>query len=152
MKIILDDLTHPKVIALLEEHLQDMHAVSPPESVHALDLDELRQPEINFWSIWEGENLAGCVAMKQHDDALGEIKSMRTSRDFHRRGIASKLLNHVLDSAKSKGLQQVSLETGIEDYFEPARAFYQKFGFEECGPFAQYTHDPNSVFMTLELG
>ncbi len=151
MKIILDDLTHPKVIALLEEHLHDMRSVSPPESVHALDLEELRQPSIRFWSIWENDSLAGCVAMKLHNSELGEIKSMRTSRDFHRRGIASKLLNHLLDHAKSAGLQRVSLETGIEDYFEPARVFYKKFGFEECGPFAQYTNDPNSVFMTLAL-
>ncbi|MCY7294970.1 GNAT family N-acetyltransferase [Alteromonas sp. a30] len=151
MKIRLDDLTHPKVIALLEEHLQDMHAVSPPESIHALDLAGLRQPEMRFWSMWHGDELAGCVALKQHDAQLGEIKSMRTSRAFHRQGIGSQLLTHVIEQANALQLTQLSLETGIEDYFAPARALYRKFGFTECAPFAQYKLDPNSVFMTLLL-
>ena len=152
MKICLDDLTHPNVIALLEEHLQDMHAVSPPESIHALDLAGLRKPEMRFWSMWnEKEELAGCVALKQHDAHLGEVKSMRTARAFHRQGVASQLLTHVIVQAKALQLSQLSLETGTETYFSPARALYRKFGFVECAPFAQYKLDPNSVFITLLL-
>lgn len=151
MNIIVDNLTGPEIQALLQEHLDDMYATSPPESVHALDLEKLRQPEITFWSIWENRHLAGCVAVKQLDDVHGEIKSMRTSRHFHRKGVASRLVTHVIEEARQRKYQRISLETGIEDYFEPARQLYIKFGFKECGPFANYKPDPNSVFYTLAI-
>ena len=151
MKIVVDDLRGSAIQALLQEHLDDMYATSPPESVHALDLDELRQPEITFWTIWDENSLAGCVAMKELDSVHGEIKSMRTAQGFYRRGVASSLLQHVLGEAKQRTYQRLSLETGIEDYFAPARKLYQKYGFVECAPFADYKLDPNSVFMTFEF-
>lgn len=151
MNIILDDLSGSEIQALLQEHLNDMYATSPPESVHALDLEALKQPHISFWSIWDGSNLAGCIALKELDGGHGEIKSMRTSRDYHRRGVASRLLNHLIEESLKRDYQRLSLETGVEDYFAPARLLYKKHGFIECDPFADYVLDPNSVFMTLAL-
>jgi putative acetyltransferase len=151
MKIRIDDLKGPEIAALLEEHLQDMQATSPPESKHALDLGGLRQPEITFWTIWEGDLLAGCGALKELDPQHAEIKSMRTSRAFLRRGVASNVLSHIISEATGRGYKRLSLETGSMDYFKPAHKLYESFGFESCGPFADYKLDPNSIFMTKEL-
>lgn len=151
MNIQLDDLTHPAVHALLEEHLQNMRAVSPPESVHALDLDKLRQPGISFWSAWEGEQLVGCGALKELDRDHGEIKSMRTPQALRRRGAGRALLAHIIDTARSRGLRRLSLETGPAPAFESAQRLYESFGFSRCGPFGAYREDPHSVFMTLAL-
>ncbi len=151
MEIRADTLQHPAVIALLQEHLAWMHRTSPPESVHALDLDGLRQPGIRFWSLWEGDALAGCGALRHIDDAHGEIKSMRTAQAYLRRGVASRMLDHLVDEAIRRGYRRVSLETGSMDYFAPARALYTGAGFVACAPFADYVDDPNSVFMTRVL-
>ncbi|MFB2754664.1 GNAT family N-acetyltransferase [Shewanella xiamenensis] len=151
MKIILDDLKGPEIAALLTEHLEDMRATSPPESVHALDLDGLRQPNIRFWTLWDGRNLAGCGALKWLDTEHAEIKSMRTAATYKQQGIASKVLQHLINDAKAAGVQRLSLETGSMAFFLPARSLYAKFGFELCGPFADYTLDPNSLFMTQKL-
>ncbi|MCU8063079.1 GNAT family N-acetyltransferase [Shewanella sp. SM55] len=151
MKITLDDLTGPEIAALLQEHLDDMRATSPPESVHALDLDRLRQPNIRFWTLWDGNNLAGCGALKWLDTEHAEIKSMRTAAPYKQQGIASKILQHLINNAKAAGIKRLSLETGSMDFFNPARMLYTKFGFESCGPFADYRLDPNSVFMTKKI-
>ena len=151
MKIILDDLKGPEIAALLTEHLEDMRATSPPESVHALDLDGLRQPNIRFWTLWDGRNLAGCGALKWLDTEHAEIKSMRTAATYKQQGVASQILQHLINDAKAAGLQRLSLETGSMAFFQPARNLYAKFGFELCGPFADYTLDPNSLFMTKKL-
>lgn len=151
MKITLDDLTGPEIAALLQEHLDDMRATSPPESVHALDLDRLRQPNIRFWTLWDGNNLAGCGALKWLDAEHAEIKSMRTATPYKQQGIASKILQHLINDAKSTGIKRLSLETGSMDFFNPARMLYSKFGFEICGPFDCYQLDPNSVFMTKKI-
>ncbi|MFB2639861.1 GNAT family N-acetyltransferase [Shewanella bicestrii] len=151
MKIILDDLKGPEIAALLTEHLEDMRATSPPESVHALDLDDLRQPNIRFWTLWDGRNLAGCGALKWLDAEHAEIKSMRTAATYKQQGIASKVLQHLINDAKAAGVQRLSLETGSMAFFQPARNLYAKFGFELCGPFADYVLDPNSLFMTKRL-
>jgi putative acetyltransferase len=151
MKIELDDLTRPQIHALLNEHLQHMYAVSPPESVHALDLDRLRQPEISFWTAWEGPELVGCGALKELDPLHGEIKSMRTPQALRRRGAGRALLNHVIQVARSRGYRRLSLETGSQDAFRPAQTLYASAGFGICAPFGDYSEDPNSVFMTLEL-
>ncbi|MFB2654387.1 Uncharacterized N-acetyltransferase YsnE [Shewanella putrefaciens] len=151
MKIILDDLKGPEIAALLTEHLEDMRATSPPESVHALDLDGLRQPNIRFWTLWDGRNLAGCGALKWLDAEHAEIKSMRTAATYKQQGIASKVLQHLINDAKAAGVQRLSLETGSMAFFQPARNLYAKFGFELCGPFADYVLDPNSLFMTKRL-
>ncbi|MBW3527994.1 GNAT family N-acetyltransferase [Shewanella sp. NKUCC05_KAH] len=151
MKIILDDLKGPEIAALLTEHLDDMRATSPPESVHALDLDGLRQPNIRFWTLWDGNNLAGCGALKWLDAEHAEIKSMRTAVPYKQQDIASKILQHLINDAKAAGIKRLNLETGSMDFFNPARMLYTKFGFEICGPFADYRLDPNSVFMTKKI-
>jgi len=150
-EIRLDDLRGPQIAALLQEHLDDMKLHSPPESIHALDLEKLRRPEITFWSLWQDGELLGCGAIKQLDATHGEIKSMRTSNRHRRKGVAARMLQHILDEAKQRGYQRLSLETGAPAAFVPARELYARFGFRYCGPFADYVDDPYSVFMTREL-
>ncbi|MFK8017288.1 MAG: GNAT family N-acetyltransferase [Gammaproteobacteria bacterium] len=131
--------------------MDHMQATSPPESVHALDLSALRSPDVTFWSIWEDTELLGCGALKQLDAHHGEIKSMRTASGHLGRGVASEMLTHMMDTSRQRGYTRISLETGSGEAFEPAHALYLKFGFAYCGPFAQYTEDPFSRFMTLEI-
>lgn len=151
MHIKVDDLTHPKVALLLEEHLHDMRATSPPESIHALDLDKLRSPNITFWSIWLKDELLGCGAVKKLTSNHYEIKSMRTARVHVRKGVADKMLQHILQFSEEAGISQLSLETGSQDFFTPAHKLYLKYGFKYSGPFDKYTNDPNSKFMSLKL-
>jgi putative acetyltransferase len=147
MDIRIDDLSGPEVKQILTEHLADMFAASPPECVFALDLDGLKKPNITFWTVWENGQLLGCGALKILDKTQGEIKSMRTTSAARNKGVASTLLRHILDVAKQKGLNKINLETGSQDFFEPARKLYEKHGFTECGPFSDYKLDPHSVFM-----
>ncbi|ROH90990.1 GNAT family N-acetyltransferase [Stagnimonas aquatica] len=151
MQIEIDDLSRPQIHALLNEHLQSMYALSPPESVHALDIEKLRQPGISFWSAWEGATLLGCGALKELDASHGEVKSMRTPEALRRRGAGRAILTHLIEVARARGYQRLSLETGSMAAFQPAQRLYQSFGFEYCGPFGDYREDPNSVFMTLRL-
>jgi putative acetyltransferase len=151
LQIRLDDLRGREIAALLQEHLQDMYATSPRESVHALDLDALRKPDISFWTLWDGATLAGCGALRQLDARHGEIKSMRTSGGYRRRGVGTRMLQHIIETAKQRGYSRLSLETGSMEYFAPARELYRRFGFTECEPFGSYSPDPNSVFMTFNL-
>jgi putative acetyltransferase len=151
MRIEVDDLTGPEVHGLLQEHLDNMHELSPPESVHALDLSKLRAPGITFWSVWDGPTLAGCGALKEMSPAQGEIKSMRTPRALRRRGAGPAVLEHINAQARRRGYERLYLETGSHEAFLAARTLYASFGFAECGPFGDYRPDPNSVFMTLEL-
>jgi len=151
MDIIVDDLSDPRVISFLDEHIEEMKSVSPPESKHALDLEGLKQADITFWSLWDKQDLLGCAAIKELSPNWAEIKSMRTASQHRGKGIASKLLEHLLNESKLRGYQTLSLETGAMNYFEPARNLYQKFGFNYCSPFENYREDPNSVFMTLKI-
>ena len=151
MQIVADDLTGPEIRALLEEHLRSMHALSPPESVHALDLDKLRRPDISFWTAWRDGVLVGCGALKALDRAHGEIKSMRTPAALRRRGAGRAILAHIVDVARQRSYERLSLETGAAEAFAPAHRLYESFGFRRCGPFGDYAEDPNSVFMTLRL-
>lgn len=151
MKIEIDDLSRPAIHALLEEHLQNMHALGPPESVHALDLANLRGPGITFWSAWDGEALLGCGALKQLDDKHGEIKSMRTPQARRRTGAGRALLMHIIEVARTRGCERLSLETGSVAAFVPAHRLYESAGFVRTGPFGDYVEDVNSVFMTLTL-
>jgi putative acetyltransferase len=151
MNIKTDDLTSSEIYELLQEHLQSMRRHSPPESVHALDIEALRKPEITFWTVWEGGELLGCGALKELDSQHGEIKSMRTSSLHLRKGVAKKLLHHILEEARRRGYKRLSLETGAMEAFEPAHQLYANFGFTNCEPFADYVEDPYSVFMTREL-
>lgn len=151
MEILIDDLSSAAVAELLTEHLHDMYAASPPESVHALDLTKLCQPEISFWCVWEGAELMGCGALKELTPQHAEIKSMRSANRFRGRGVGKAMLQHILQVAHQRNYTHLSLETGPQDFFTPARKLYESFGFEYCGPFADYKEDPYSVFMTKAL-
>ncbi len=151
MKIIIDDLKGPEIQALLQEHLDNMKLYSPPESIHALDLEALRRPEITFWTVWENGELLGCGALKELDAQHGEIKSMRTSARHRRKGVARAMLAHILEEARRRGYRRLSLETGSHEAFAPARSLYAALGFIYCEPFGDDQPDPNSVFMTREL-
>lgn len=150
-RIVLDDLQGEPIRLLLEEHLRDMRAWSPPESVHALDLDRLRQPEISFWTLWEGGALLGCGALKDLGLREAEIKSMRTANAHRGKGVGAEMLAHILHAAKQRGFKRLNLETGTQTQFAPARALYAQAGFTVCGPFADYALDQYSCFMTLKL-
>ena len=151
MRIELDDLTRPQVHDLLREHLANMYEVTPADKVYALDLSKLRVPEISFWTAWNGGTLLGCGALKQLSPAHGEIKSMRTPQALRRRGAGRAVLGHIIDQARARGYERLSLETGSHPAFTPAQRLYESFGFTRCGPFADYPDDPHSVFMTLAL-
>ena len=151
MQIRVDDLAGAQIRALLAEHLHQMHQISPPESVHALDLDALLRPEITFWTAWSGGELLGCGALKELSRVHGEIKSMRTVPAHRREGVARAMLQHIIAEARSRSYARLSLETGSMQAFEPARRLYESFGFAYCSPFADYTEDPNSVFLTRSL-
>ena len=155
MRIIEDDLSGPEIRALLEIHFAGMLANSPEGSCHFLDFDGLNAPDVAFWSIWakdkNGRSLAGCGALKQLDARQGEIKSMRTHADHLRKGVAAKMLTHIIAVAKARGYARLSLETGTGDAFNPAGRLYERFGFTDCPPFADYTLDPFSRLMSLKL-
>ena len=151
MEIRIDDLTGPGIRALLEAHLAELRTLSPPGSVHALEVDRLRGADISFWSAWEGESLVGCGALRELGPTEGEVKSMRTAAGWQRRGVARAILGHLLEEARRRGYRRLSLETGSMAAFEPARRLYASVGFRRCGPFGAYVDDPNNVWMTLEL-
>lgn len=151
MRIEVDDLSRPQVHALLTEHLADMHATSPAESVHALDLTGLRGTDVTVWTAWEAEVLLGIVALKELSPDHAELKSMRTAGASRGQGVASRLLGHALDNARRRGFAKVSLETGTQDYFAAARRLYVRHGFVECPPFGDYVPDPSSTFFSLSL-
>ena len=152
MRIEAGDLSNPTVISLLGEHLEGMAEHSPPESIHALDIEELKAPGISFWTIWEANDLCGCGALKELDPLHGEIKSMRTAAACLRKGVGAAMLRHIVEESRRRGYSRLSLETGSGPGFDAAHALYEKFGFEYCRPFADYGEDPFSRFMTLQLG
>jgi putative acetyltransferase len=151
MRIEIDDLTRPQVLALLNEHLTNMYELSPPESVHALDVSKLRGSDITFWTVWEETELLGCGALKELSPTHGEVKSMRTPQKMRRRGAGRAVLSHIVGIARERAYQLLSLETGSAEAFVPAQKLYESFGFTYCGPFGDYRDDPNSVFMELRL-
>jgi len=151
--IAVDDPKATDVLALLEEHLRDMFATSPAESVHALDPEALAHTSITFWSARDAETgqLLGVGALKQHGATMGELKSMRTSGGARGRGVASAILATILAECRTRGIQELNLETGTQEYFAPARALYAKHGFRRSGPFADYRDDPSSAYFQLAL-
>ncbi len=151
LKITKDDLQGADIIALLQRHLDFSRAVTPPESIHALDLDGLRASDVTFWSAWSEDGLMGCGALKELNPRHGEIKSMHTAEEARGWGIGSAILKHIISVAEGRGYARLSLETGTQDAFAPARALYAGHGFEACGPFADYGPDPNSHYMTMML-
>lgn len=146
-----DDLSGPEIQALLREHLAGMQADTPPESVHALPLAALRQPDITLWSAWREGRLCGCGALKTLEPRHGELKSMRTHGAFLRQGVGQAMLDHIVAQARARGLLRLSLETGTSPSFAPAHALYRRNGFLPCEPFADYRPDPHSLFMSRRL-
>ena len=151
LRIELDDLSRTDVQLLIAEHLADMHATSPAESVHALDAAGLGGPDVSFWTVWDGAELLGCGALKQLRAVEGEIKAMRTRPAARGRGVAAHMLTYLIGEARGRGYRRLSLETGTEDFFAPARRLYARFGFVACPPFGDYRLDPHSAYLTLAL-
>ena len=151
LRIELDDLSRPQVLALLQEHLRNMYELSPPDKVFAFDASKLRAPDVTFWTAWRGELLLGCAALKELSSTDGEIKSMRTPAALRRTGAGRALLNHIIDVARSRGYRDLYLETGSQAAFLPAQTLYGSAGFKRCGPFGPYRENGNSVFMSLSL-
>jgi putative acetyltransferase len=151
VKINPGDFQDPRVQALLKHHLEGMHASSPPGHVFALDWSGLQKPEITFWTVWDGDSLMGCGALKDLGDGTGEIKSMRTSPEHLRKGVGAAMLRHIIEAAQSQGYTRLSLETGSGDAFEPALALYRKHGFKNGDAFADYVHSAFCQFLHLDL-
>lgn len=151
MRIAIENPATSDVLALLEEHLREMHELSPRESVHALDVSGLQAADITFWTVREDGLLLGCGALRELDSRHGEVKSMRTPRSSRRKGAGRAVLQHIIAVARERGYRRLSLETGAMAAFAPAHRLYESAGFTRCGPFGDYVPDPNAVFMTLEL-
>src|SRR3954471_21370523 len=148
MKIVVDDLSGPGIAAFLTEHVRQMQEITPIENAYALDLDGLRRPDITFWTAVDRTTVVGCAALKQLAPTHAELKSMRTAPARTRPGVASRLLQHVIGAAQQRGYQRISLETGTDGFFLPARRLYEKFGFDYCDPFGDYAPSPHNTFMT----
>lgn len=146
-----DDLTGEPTRQLIARHLRGMHENSPPESVHAFDVDKLRDPRVNFWSAWVGSEIAACGALKILGNGDGEIKSMRVADTFLGMGLGRAMLDHILAEARCVGLKRLWLETGSAPAFVPAVTLYESAGFARCGPFGDYTADPFSIFMKRDI-
>ncbi len=151
LRIVEDDLTGEEIAALLHLHLDDLQHLSPPESVHAFSIERLKAPDVTFWSAWDRQTLAACGALKQLDVVHGEIKSMRAAPAYRGKGAGKAILRHLLVVAQERGYTRVSLETGTGDAFVPAQSLYRSHGFTDCPPFAAYSLDPFSCYMTREL-
>jgi len=151
MEILVTDPRDPGVSRLLEDHLADMYATSPAESVHALDPEALRDPRITFFAAFDDGVVLATGAIKALSDTEAELKSMRTTESARGRGVGQRMLAHLISEARVRGYRVVRLETGTQDYFAPARRLYARSGFVEGPPFAAYVLDPNSVFLHLEL-
>jgi putative acetyltransferase len=146
-----DDLSSRATQAILELHLAEMHANSPPGSVFALDLSGLQAPEVIVWSVWQDDEILGIGALKELDDGSGELKSMRTHPGHLRKGIAALLLEHIIFNAKTRGFKRLSLETGSGSAFEPALALYRKRGFVDGEAFSDYKRSAFNQFLYLQL-
>jgi putative acetyltransferase len=151
MRIELDDVSSPQVLALLEEHLRNMHEITPEGQVFAFDAQKLRVPDVTFWTAWENGVLLGCAALKELSQAAGEVKSMRTPVRLRRQGVGRALLSHILQVSRERGYRQLFLETGSHPAFSPAQTLYRSVGFRECGPFGGYRDNGFSVFMSFRL-
>jgi len=145
------DFGDPRLADFLQAHLDDMEPTAPPESRHALDLAALQGDGVRLWVASDGDDLLGTVALAAVEERHEELKSMRTEPRVRGTGVATLLLTHALDDARSRGVSRVSLETGSMEFFEPARRLYARAGFVPCRPFGSYAEDPLSTFMTLEL-
>ena len=144
-------MSRPEVLALVEEHLRNMHEITPPGYVCAFNAKQLRAPSIVLWTAWKDEVLLGCAALQELSPTQGELKSMRTPVRLRRHGAGRALLEHILQVSRERGYRELFLETGSHPAFVPAQALYRSVGFRECGPFGAYKKNGFSVFMSLNL-
>jgi len=151
LKIVDGGLDDPQVIAMLKFHFNTNISITPPGSAHVFDLSRLKQPDVSFWSAWDGDTLTGVGALKRMNTDDGEIKSMHTLKEARGSGVGSAMLRHIMERAREMKLKRLYLETGSFDYFAPARALYARHGFSECPPYADYNLDKNSTFMWREI-
>ena len=151
MKSIENNFDDPNVNDLLVKHFKELRSVSPEGSTHVLDIPGLKDPSIKFWSLWDGDKLVGCGALKSLESEHGEFKSIRVADKYRKSGMGEKIISHLIDQAKQIGIKKLSIETGAGDFFAPARKLFKKFGFEECKPFAHYNEDPNSCYYSLNI-
>lgn len=150
-RIVKDDLSGPEVADLLRLHLDEMHQWSPACKVHALPLERLREPDVAFWSAWDGERLAAVGALKELGAGRGELKSMRAAPEYRGRGAGEAILLHLMSEARERGYSWLGLETGVPEPFVPARRLYEKHGFAECAAFGDYVSDDFSLCMSRDL-
>ncbi|MGL4309568.1 MAG: GNAT family N-acetyltransferase [Paracoccaceae bacterium] len=136
---------------LMQRHTADMHADTPPESIHMLDASELARPDITFLVMREDGHPVGMGAFKRLSADHAEIKSMHVLAELRGRGLSRLMLENLIDRARAAGITRLSLETGVQPTFVAARGLYERAGFVECPPFANYGEDPNSVFLTREI-
>jgi putative acetyltransferase len=137
---------------LFQRHTADMHADTPPESIHMMDKGALAAPGIRFFVMRDGGRPVAMGAFKRIDGTHAEIKSMHVLAEDRGRGLSKAMLDHLVAVASADGFSRLSLETGVQPTFIAARALYARAGFVECPPFEGYWDDPNSVFMTKVLG
>jgi putative acetyltransferase len=150
--VAIDDPRRDDVRAVLERHLAFSREVTPASGVHALEVEDLLDPSVMFFSARLDDALLGVGALKELDETHAELKSMHTVEAARRRGVGRALVEHLLSVAADRNYQRVSLETGAMDAFVPARSLYTKLGFKPCPPFGQYVGSPTSACMTIELG
>ena len=148
IKSIEGNFDHPEVNELLTKHFIELRAASPEGSAHVLDIPGLKVSSIKFWSLWEGEKLMGCGALKFLEKGHGEFKSIRVNDKFRNKGNGTKVIKHLIEEAKKLGIKRLSIETGAGVFFKPARKLFKKCGFEPCEPFAHYKNDINSIYLT----
>ncbi len=148
LKSIEGNFDNFEVNELLKKHFIELRAASPEGSAHVLDIPGLKVPSIKFWSLWKKEKLIGCGALKFLDNDHGEFKSIRVHNDFRKKGYGIKVINHLIYEAQKLNIKKLSIETGAGDFFIPARKLFDKCGFEICEPFAHYSKDINSIYLT----
>jgi putative acetyltransferase len=151
LRFQIDDLSGAEARSLVARHLAGMHEHSPPESVHAFDVEKLRQPGVTFWTAWLGADIVCCGALKRLDTNRGELKSMRVADGFLGRGYGRAMLEHLVDEARARGMTSLWLETGSAPAFTPALRLYESAGFVRSGPFDGYVEDPFSIFMRRDI-
>ena len=149
MKSIEGNFDNPEVLELLNKHFIELRSVSPEGSTHVLDIEGLKDQNIKFWSLWEGNLLMGCGALKFLNKEHGEFKSIRVDDRFRKKDNGIKILKHLIFEAKKLNIKRISVETGTGDFFTPARKLFNKCGFKLCKPFAHYKEDPNSCYMSM---
>ena len=150
-RIVEDDLTGADVVGLLALHLEEMHRLSPPCKVHAMPVERLREPDVTFYSAWDGGTLAAVGALREIDAARGELKSMRATPEYRGKGAGEAILIHLVEEARRRGYTWLGLETGVPEPFVPARRLYASYGFADCDAFADYVLDEWSVCMARAL-